>query len=102
MARFIHQCREQETFEQIAFVVQRIARCKTISNDRLLVIKFVLEQCVRFDVPAITRDALEAVKFLAENNIDFIEILCAGNNFVRMCISGLQNGFDAKYKQICL
>lgn len=43
ISKFIVKCTEQETLEQIVFVLLRISRCKTISDDYLLIIKSILE-----------------------------------------------------------
>ena len=46
--------------------------------------------------------ALEAVENIANNQRECIELLCDGTDFIKQCISGLQNTFDVKVKKTSL
>lgn len=86
----------------MAFVVSRLSKCKTIPLESLLSLKYLIEQLVLFDIPAIQLKALEAAWYIAEHHVNFVETLCNGNNLVRICISGLQSSIEINNQKICL
>ena len=92
---------DQETLDQVAFLLYQCSRQKNISIEKLNQLKFLIDYCTRFEDHQITAKVAKAVSNIADNHVAFIASLCEGTKIIKTLINGLQSS-DQSLASSCL